>query len=326
MPTVPLSRPSVMTQRAPASISPTTSSAHSCGTAHIGRVLAADLGQHGEPRAARCNSSCFSSRLIGATPRETSTHGEPDLLGPVRQSSSVPWGHATSSRVPPVQVGHRRLASISSFAPGRRRGTRFPSRTSICRCTARRVEQHTGLLRGRPLSRTWVMPTSRGLAPRFGRSRNRSVEPRCLCYIGRPLSDRARRLAAWRVIGDADGQYGFTRRPGRAGRSSAVAPALRAKREIGLVSDVLGGGSWVHGPGDDGAVCRHRRAASVIVCGEALLPAFVAADPYGAGIAAVLTNVNDLAAMGARPMAHRGHHRGRRRDRPRGAARHEAGQ
>ena len=31
-------------------------------------------------------------------------------------------------------------------------------------------------------------------------------------------------------------------------------PALRAKREIGLVSDVLGAGSWVHGPGDDGAV------------------------------------------------------------------------
>ena len=32
-------------------------------------------------------------------------------------------------------------------------------------------------------------------------------------------------------------------------------------------------------------------------------PAFVAADPYGAGVAAVLANVNDLAAMGARPVA-----------------------
>ena len=38
-----------------------------------------------------------------------------------------------------------------------------------------------------------------------------------------------------------------------------------------------------------------------IACGEALLPAFVAEDPYGAGFAAVLTNVNDLAAMGATP-------------------------
>ena len=31
-------------------------------------------------------------------------------------------------------------------------------------------------------------------------------------------------------------------------------PALRAKSEIRLVSEVLGGSSWVHGPGDDGAV------------------------------------------------------------------------
>jgi uncharacterized protein len=87
-------------------------------------------------------------------------------------------------------------------------------------------------------------------------------------------------------------------------------PALRAKGEIRLVSDVIGGGSWVHGPGDDGAVVGVRSGTmpdpspdgDVIACGEALLPAFVAADPYGAGIAAVLTNVNDLAAMGANPL------------------------
>ena len=87
-------------------------------------------------------------------------------------------------------------------------------------------------------------------------------------------------------------------------------PALRAKGGIGLVSEVLGAGSWVHGPGDDGAVVPMRRPAEVgdpghqvIACGEALLPAFVAADPYGAGVAAVLANVNDLAAMGAIPVA-----------------------
>ena len=34
-----------------------------------------------------------------------------------------------------------------------------------------------------------------------------------------------------------------------------------------------------------------------------MLPAFVEKDPYGAGVAAVLANVNDLAAMGARPLA-----------------------
>ncbi len=86
--------------------------------------------------------------------------------------------------------------------------------------------------------------------------------------------------------------------------------ALRAKAEIGLVSEVIGAASWVHGPGDDGAVVRMSsgpgdgvtpQAGHVIACGEALLPAFVAQDPYGAGIAAVLSNVNDLAAMGATP-------------------------
>jgi selenophosphate synthetase-related protein len=86
-------------------------------------------------------------------------------------------------------------------------------------------------------------------------------------------------------------------------------PALRAKGQIALVSEVMGGGSWVSGPGDDGAVVESPAArpegvavpGQVIACGEALLPAFVAADPYGAGVAAVLTNVNDLAAMGATP-------------------------
>jgi uncharacterized protein len=78
-------------------------------------------------------------------------------------------------------------------------------------------------------------------------------------------------------------------------------PALRAKGAIGLVGELFGAGSWVHGPGDDGAVVPVD-GAQVIACGEALLPAFVAGDPHGAGLAAVLTNVNDLAAMGATPL------------------------
>ena len=41
----------------------------------------------------------------------------------------------------------------------------------------------------------------------------------------------------------------------------------------------------------------------LVVGGEAIRPSFVAGDPYGAGIAAVTTNVNDLAAMGAWPLA-----------------------
>lgn len=79
-------------------------------------------------------------------------------------------------------------------------------------------------------------------------------------------------------------------------------PGVLAKADIGLVADVLGPGDWYAGPGDDGAVLPDG-AGRVVVGGEAILPAFVAADPYGAGVAAVLTNVNDLAAMGARPVA-----------------------
>jgi len=87
-------------------------------------------------------------------------------------------------------------------------------------------------------------------------------------------------------------------------------PALRAKAEIALVGEVLGATDWRSGPGDDGAVVTTvttattatTAGASVIACGEALWPPFVRADPRGAGFAAVLTNVNDLAAMGAEPL------------------------
>lgn len=78
-------------------------------------------------------------------------------------------------------------------------------------------------------------------------------------------------------------------------------PGVRAKAGIGLVAEVLGGGDWYSGPGDDGAVLPPG-TGHLVVGGEAILPTFVDVDPYGAGIAAVLANVNDLAAMGARPV------------------------
>ena len=83
-------------------------------------------------------------------------------------------------------------------------------------------------------------------------------------------------------------------------------PGMRGKAAIGLVSEVLGGSDWLHGdwlggPGDDGAVVEAFGGA-VVACGEAMWPPFVRADPFGAGFAAVLTNVNDLAAMGAVPL------------------------
>jgi selenophosphate synthetase-related protein len=79
-------------------------------------------------------------------------------------------------------------------------------------------------------------------------------------------------------------------------------PGVRGKAEIGLVREVFGDSDWRAGPGDDGAIVMHEETA-LVVGGEAILPAFVAADPYGAGVAAVTTNLNDLAAMGAWPLA-----------------------
>ena len=79
-------------------------------------------------------------------------------------------------------------------------------------------------------------------------------------------------------------------------------PGVAAKAEIGLVSDVFGSTDWLAGPGDDGAVVP-AAGTSLVVGGEAILPSFVASDPHGAGVAAVTTNLNDLAAMGAWPLA-----------------------
>lgn len=72
------------------------------------------------------------------------------------------------------------------------------------------------------------------------------------------------------------------------------------KAPISGVSQFFDPSDPIHGPGDDGAVVEVD-GHQIIVCGEALSPPFVAADPHGAGIAAVLANVNDVAAMGGVP-------------------------
>ena len=79
-------------------------------------------------------------------------------------------------------------------------------------------------------------------------------------------------------------------------------PGVRNKAPLALVTDVLGPADWYFGPGDDGAVVIDDEA-TMVVGGEAMWPLFAQADPFGAGLAAVLANVNDLAAMGARPLA-----------------------
>jgi uncharacterized protein len=80
-----------------------------------------------------------------------------------------------------------------------------------------------------------------------------------------------------------------------------TSPGVRGKSAIGMVSEIFRSTDWLAGPGDDGAVVRDE-GRSLVVGGEAILPSFVAADPHGAGIAAVTTNLNDLAAMGAWPL------------------------
>ena len=82
-----------------------------------------------------------------------------------------------------------------------------------------------------------------------------------------------------------------------------TSPAMAQKAAIKVVREVLGAGDWLAGTGDDGAVVDAGGGRQVVVCGEAIFPPFFDRDPYGAGVAAVLTNVNDLAAMGARPLA-----------------------
>ena len=78
-------------------------------------------------------------------------------------------------------------------------------------------------------------------------------------------------------------------------------PGRLSKQALHHVTDVLGDTDWVTGPGDDTALLRHAHG-DVLAAGEAIYPAFVAADPYGAGIGAVVANLNDVAAMGGRPL------------------------
>ena len=77
---------------------------------------------------------------------------------------------------------------------------------------------------------------------------------------------------------------------------------LAGKRVIEAVHRFVETSDPLRGPGDDGAAIPMSDGRSVIACGEALHAPFVAADPYGAGVAAVLANVNDIAAMGAVPL------------------------
>jgi uncharacterized protein len=78
-----------------------------------------------------------------------------------------------------------------------------------------------------------------------------------------------------------------------------TAPGLRAKRELDLLARLPGHPA---ADGDDAAAIAHGDG-HLLVCGEAIAPALLEADPYAAGAAAVATNVADIRAMGGRPLA-----------------------
>jgi selenophosphate synthetase-related protein len=73
------------------------------------------------------------------------------------------------------------------------------------------------------------------------------------------------------------------------------APGLLGKRDLKLVRAFAP-------DGDDAALIAHADGF-LVVCGEAMSPPFVLHDPFGAGSAAVVTNVSDVRAMGGRPLA-----------------------
>lgn len=75
------------------------------------------------------------------------------------------------------------------------------------------------------------------------------------------------------------------------------APAVQAKRELALVRRLAA--PLVDG--DDAAAIPYA-GRYLILCGEAIAPAFARADPHAAGAAAVVTNVSDVRAMGGRPL------------------------
>ena len=74
-----------------------------------------------------------------------------------------------------------------------------------------------------------------------------------------------------------------------------TAPGLLAKRDLAIVNRLSGIDGY------DAALLAHGDGY-IVVCGEAISPPFLRDDPFGAGTAAVVTNVSDVRAMGARPL------------------------
>lgn len=86
-------------------------------------------------------------------------------------------------------------------------------------------------------------------------------------------------------------------------------PGIRRKQAVGkclrAMQGAWGFGDVLEGPGDDAAVLRAEDGDGgyLLLAADGILPALVREDPLRAGRAAVLVNVNDIYAMGGRPLA-----------------------
>ncbi|MCW3041691.1 MAG: hypothetical protein JWM31_3596 [Solirubrobacterales bacterium] len=74
------------------------------------------------------------------------------------------------------------------------------------------------------------------------------------------------------------------------------ASGVLGKRDLELVAELEAGID-----GDDAALVPHGDGF-LVLCGEAIAPSFLLADPFSAGAAAVVTNVSDVRAMGGTPL------------------------
>jgi selenophosphate synthetase-related protein len=79
-------------------------------------------------------------------------------------------------------------------------------------------------------------------------------------------------------------------------------PGRRGKAALSVIEETLGIGEATIAPGDDAAVIPDAEGF-LLASGEAIWPPLVEADPHAAGVAAVVANVNDVAAMGGRATA-----------------------
>ena len=83
-------------------------------------------------------------------------------------------------------------------------------------------------------------------------------------------------------------------------------PGITRKRDIHRVTSMLAGtlsfGNTAVGFGDDAAALYHN-GEYLLLASDGIWTGLIEANPYGVGKASVMASVNDIYAMGGRPLA-----------------------